>query len=179
MGKEPIRVISEVALPNENRSSVKQTEYTYGLMMHMSDSLGVNCTYCHNTRSMGSWAASPPARAVAWYGIRMTRDLNNEYLMPLATVLPATRLGPGGDGPKVSCKTCHAGAYKPLLGVSMLPNHPELLEAKPQPAKTPPADAVPVDGAVPPVDGAAPAVPGAPVPGAPVPAAPAPAAPTP
>ena len=45
-----------LAQPGEaaNRSSLKQTEHTYGLMMHMSDSLGVNCTYCHNTRSFAS-----------------------------------------------------------------------------------------------------------------------------
>ena len=53
-------------------------------MMHMSQSLGVNCTYCHNTRSFASWDASTPQRATAWYGIRMVRDLNNDYLDPLA-----------------------------------------------------------------------------------------------
>jgi len=35
-------------LPSGNRSSIKQTEWTYSLMIHMSESLGVNCTYCHN-----------------------------------------------------------------------------------------------------------------------------------
>ena len=36
------------------------------------------------------------------------------------------RLGPHGDPLKVNCATCHQGAYKPLLGVSMLRDYPEL-----------------------------------------------------
>lgn len=135
-----IRVQSTQALPGENRSSLKQTEWTYGLMMHMSSSLGVNCTYCHNSRSMGVWESSPPARSTAWYGIRMVRDLNHAYVEPLATTLPANRMGPLGDSPKVNCATCHNAAYKPLLGVSMLKDYVALAEAKPQPAKTAPAD---------------------------------------
>jgi photosynthetic reaction center cytochrome c subunit len=181
VGDKDIRVIGSEALPAENDSSIKQTEWTYGLMMHMSTSLGVNCTYCHNTRSMAEWKTSPPARTTAWYGIRMARDLNNNYLLPLGEILPPERKGALGDAPKLACNTCHAGAYKPLLGVSMLPSHPELLEAKPQPAKTPPPEAVPVDGAVPAEPGAPgePGTPAAPTPASPTPAAPTPAAPTP
>ena len=121
-----IRVVGKTALPTGNRQSVKQTEYTYGLMMHMSQSLGVNCTYCHNTRSFAQWDASTPQRSTAWYGIRMTRDLNTAYLDPLGGVYPAKRLGPTGDAPKLNCTTCHQGAYKPLYGASMLTTHPEL-----------------------------------------------------
>jgi photosynthetic reaction center cytochrome c subunit len=121
-----IRVIGQTALPTDNRKSTKQTEYTYGLMMHMSQSLGVNCTYCHNTRSFAAWDASTPQRATAWYGIRMTRDLNTQYLDPLAGVFPANRLGPTGDVPKANCATCHQGAFKPMYGASMLKTHPEL-----------------------------------------------------
>ncbi len=121
-----IRVIGNSALPNGNRQSTKQTEYTYGLMMHMSQSLGVNCTFCHNTRSFADWDSSTPQRGTAWYGIRMTRDLNSQYLTPLAGVYPANRLGPTGDAPKANCATCHQGAYKPLYGAKMLATHPEL-----------------------------------------------------
>lgn len=121
-----IRVIGTTALPSGNRQSTKQAEWTYSLMMHMSDSLGVNCTYCHNTRSFASWDASTPQRGVAWYGIRMARDLNESYLKPLTTVFPAERLGPSGDVAKLNCATCHQGAFKPLYGVSMLKDHPEL-----------------------------------------------------
>ncbi len=95
-------------------------------MMNFSQSLGVNCDYCHNTRAFRDWDQSPPQRATAWYGIRMVRDLNNNYLDPLTKEFPASRLGPLGDGPKVYCATCHNGVYKPLFGVSMAKNFPEL-----------------------------------------------------
>ncbi|MEO6745127.1 MAG: photosynthetic reaction center cytochrome PufC [Caldimonas sp.] len=121
-----IRIVGNTALPTDNRRSIKQTEWTYGLMMHMSQSLGVNCTYCHNSRSFAEWDSSTPQRGVAWYGIRLARDLNTQYLDPLAGVFPANRLGPTGDVPKVNCATCHQGAYKPLYGAPMLKNHPEL-----------------------------------------------------
>ncbi|MBU6436354.1 MAG: photosynthetic reaction center cytochrome c subunit, partial [Betaproteobacteria bacterium] len=68
-----IRVIGHTALPSGNRHSEKQAEWTYALMMHMSKSLGVNCTYCHNTRSFAQWDNSTPQRVTAWYGIRMVR----------------------------------------------------------------------------------------------------------
>jgi photosynthetic reaction center cytochrome c subunit len=80
-----------------NRASLKQTEHTYSLMVHMSESLGVNCTYCHNTRDFQSWEQSRPQRVTAWYGIRMARDLNNDYMGGLTDKFPAERLGPKGD----------------------------------------------------------------------------------
>lgn len=161
-----IRVISKSALPDpSNPGTIKSTEHTYGLMMHMSTALGVNCTYCHNTRSMAEWSTSPATRTTAWYGIRMVRDLNGEYLEPLLPQYPANRLGATGDAPKANCQTCHQGAFKPLLGVSMLQDYLVLAAAKPQPAKTVPTDSVPAD-----------AVLGEPTPGEPTPGdAPAPA----
>ena len=127
------RVIGLTALPTGNTADVKQAEQAYGMMMHMSDALGVNCTYCHNTASFGNWSTSTPQRTTAWYGIRMTRDLNNNYLTPLTATFPKPRLGPTGDVAKVNCATCHQGQPKPLNGVSMLPNHPELARIKPPP----------------------------------------------
>jgi photosynthetic reaction center cytochrome c subunit len=121
-----VRVVGGSALQSGNRHSIRQAEYTYGLMMHMSDSLGVNCTYCHNTRSFASWETSSPQRATAWYGIRMARDLNTHYLEPLTATFPPERKGPAGDVAKVNCATCHQGAFKPLYGASMLKDHPEL-----------------------------------------------------
>ena len=70
-----------------------------------------------------------PQRATAWYGIRMVRDLNNAYLVPLAATFPPNRHGPAGDGPKLNCATCHQGAFKPLYGASMVASHPELVGA--------------------------------------------------
>jgi photosynthetic reaction center cytochrome c subunit len=124
--KNEIRTVSTTALPAGNRHSIKQTEWTYALMMHISQSLGVNCTYCHNSRSFFAWDASTPQRATAWYGIRLVRELNVSYLEPLKSQFPPTRLGPLGDVPKVNCATCHQGAYKPLYGASMLKDYPVL-----------------------------------------------------
>ncbi|GAC1299779.1 MAG: hypothetical protein NVSMB15_08090 [Steroidobacteraceae bacterium] len=121
-----IRVISLDALPNGNRTSIKQTDSTYALMIHMSESLGVNCLYCHNSRSFGAWDASTPKRTTAWYGIRLARDLNNNYMLPLTQTFPAHRLGVLGDVAKVNCATCHQGVFKPLYGESMAKDYPEL-----------------------------------------------------
>ena len=121
-----IRVIGKTALPTGNRASIKQMEWTYGLMIHMSNALGVNCTYCHNSRSFAEWAQSPPARTTAWYGIRMVRDINGAYTKPLLKYYPDNRKGPKGDAPKANCQTCHQGAYKPLLGVAMVKDYPSL-----------------------------------------------------
>jgi photosynthetic reaction center cytochrome c subunit len=121
-----IRVQGTTALATGNRQSVRQAEFSYGLMIYMSQSLGVNCTFCHNTRSLASWETSSPQRVTAWYGIRMVRALNVDYLNPIAPLLPAHRLSAEGDGPKVGCQTCHKGTYKPLFGKSMLGDHPEL-----------------------------------------------------
>jgi photosynthetic reaction center cytochrome c subunit len=123
---ENIRMNGPTALPTGNKNSIQDTEKVFGLMVHMSTSLGVNCAYCHNTRSMPEWSQSPPQRMTAWYGIRMVRDLNNNYMVPLTGVFPAHRLGPEGDVLKNNCTTCHQGAYKPLYGVSMLKDYPFL-----------------------------------------------------
>jgi len=124
---QDIRVNGSTALPTGNRHSIKQAEWTYGLMTHVSQSLGVNCTYCHNTRSFQSWEGNPPQRAVAWHGIRMARAINKDFLEPLADTFPAQRKGELGDVAKANCATCHQGAYKPLNGAPMLADYPELI----------------------------------------------------
>jgi photosynthetic reaction center cytochrome c subunit len=126
LGAENIRVQGTTALPTGNTQTTKAAEWTYGLMNHMSSSLGVNCSYCHNTRAFAQWPQSSPQRVTAWYGIRMVRSLNNEYLASLKETFPDHRLGPTGDAPKAFCVTCHKGAYKPLYGQSMLKDFPEL-----------------------------------------------------
>ena len=155
-----IRVQSIVALPGTDRQSIKQTEWTYALMVHFSQSLGVNCTYCHNSRSFGDWSQSTPQRVVAWHGIRMVRDLDVNYLDQLHDVFPATRRGPLGDSAKVNCATCHQGVFKPLLGASMVSTFPELQGPlppyvapvrvpPPAPAAAPAPDAPPAPAASP------------------------------
>jgi photosynthetic reaction center cytochrome c subunit len=44
LNAEPIRVEGKSIVGDGNRSSIKQAEWTYSLMAHMSTSLGVNCT---------------------------------------------------------------------------------------------------------------------------------------
>ena len=151
------RVVSDTALPTGNPKNIKDTEHTYAMMIHMSQGLGVNCTYCHNSRSVAEWNRAPegpdadygkrpdalygsqnrPQRATAWYGIQMAKDANNEWMAPLASVIPSDpsewmgnnlgpRLGPLGDVGKINCTTCHNNVYKPLYGAKMLKDHPEL-----------------------------------------------------
>jgi len=134
LDNQSIRVNTTTALPANNRASVKQAEWVYSLMTHMSTSLGVNCTYCHNTRAFGEWedANSRPQRVVAWHGIQMARSLNTEHMVPLTGVFPAVgadgiaRLGPLGDVGKVNCQTCHQGVYKPYFGAPAAKDYPEL-----------------------------------------------------
>jgi photosynthetic reaction center cytochrome c subunit len=125
--KEDIRIAGNRALPaSTNGAAIQTTEKTYALMMHMSQSLGVNCTFCHNSRAFSDWNQSRPQRATAWHGIRMARDINTGYIETVADVFPANRKGPMGDVAKVACSTCHQGVNKPLLGVSMVKDYPEL-----------------------------------------------------
>jgi photosynthetic reaction center cytochrome c subunit len=128
---KPIRVIGDTALKMTgaaaNRKSTKQAEHTYALMVHMSESLGVNCTQCHNTRNFQGWSDAPPQRTTAWHGIRMARDLNVAYLEPLTKTFPAKRLGVHGDVAKVNCSTCHQGVNKPMGGLAMAKNWPGLM----------------------------------------------------
>lgn len=133
LGDKNIRVHTLTALPTGNTATIMDTESTYGLMMYMSESLGVNCTFCHNSRAFNDWDQSPPQRVTAWHGIRMARALNNEYLVPLTATFPANRLGKTGDVAKIACGTCHKGVNKPLYGVSMMTNYlTELGGATPQ-----------------------------------------------
>jgi photosynthetic reaction center cytochrome c subunit len=130
----PIGVISRTALPEGNRASIKQTEWTYGLMFHLSEALGVNCTHCHNSRSFFDWDQSSPQRLSAWHGIRMVREVNQRYIEPLRQSFPPHRLGALGDPLKVNCATCHQGAYRPLFGAPMLRDYPELNAVRDTPA---------------------------------------------
>jgi photosynthetic reaction center cytochrome c subunit len=98
------------------------------LMTHMSNALGVNCTFCHNTQSFQNWTNSPPQRTTAWHGIRMARDLNLTYMESLTDVFPEHRkeahwaMWPSSTAPPVT------RAYKPLNGAPMAKDFPELLE---------------------------------------------------
>ncbi len=130
---ENIRVVSTSTFQEDNKANIKSTEWTYALMNHMSQSLGVNCTYCHNSRVFSKWEQSTPQRVTAWHGIRMVRDTNVNYIVPITNEFPANRKGPNGDVAKVYCGTCHNGQNKPLNGVSMYKDYPELGAPRPPP----------------------------------------------
>lgn len=126
LGDMEIRVHADTALPmGTQTATTKETENTWSLMMHMSESLGANCVTCHNSRAFNDWDQSPPQRVTAWYGIRMARQINTEYMEPLTPLFPddGYHLGPQGDILKVGCNSCHQGVQKPLYGVSMMDDY--------------------------------------------------------
>jgi photosynthetic reaction center cytochrome c subunit len=124
-----IRVTPTTALPSGGpRASINQTDWTYSLMIYFSDSLGVNCTYCHNTRALEEWDQSTPHRVTAWHGISMVRELNIDYMESLTQVFPKALHGPMDDVAKIGCVSCHNGAYKPFYGASTLSAYPALLQ---------------------------------------------------
>ncbi|MBO0661737.1 photosynthetic reaction center cytochrome c subunit [Jiella sp. MQZ9-1] len=101
----------------------QDAEDLYLFMMQTANSLGVNCTYCHNSRAFRDWSQSTPYRWIAYWGIRMARDINSNYIEPLKTVFPAVRKGPLGDPAKAHCGTCHLGNNKPLGGYKLLDHY--------------------------------------------------------
>ncbi len=121
-----IRVQSASMHPTDNPVTTMDAESTYSLMVHMSQALGVNCTYCHNTQSFGDWSISGPVRSTAWYGLRMVANSNEEYVTPLTEWFPDNRLGPAGDPYKINCTTCHQGLRRPLGGAQMAQDYPAL-----------------------------------------------------
>ncbi len=150
---KPARVISQTIHPTTaNLTGTKAAEANYAVMMHLSQSLNVNCTYCHNSRAFSQWGQSSPKRTLAWYGLQMVKNTNEEYIHPLASVFPAKRLGPQGDPYKTNCATCHQMQRKPLGGAQMAKDYPALLTLAPVAPAFPAAP-----GATPAIGAAAPA----------------------
>ena len=109
------------------------------MMMQMSDGIGANCGYCHNSPRFASWAESSPYRWIGFDAIRLVRDLNRNYLLPIAPLVPQTRTlttetnlpvlpeqerGPQLGNGLVICATCHHGVTKPLNGANMVHDYP-------------------------------------------------------
>lgn len=119
LDRDDMRVQSDWALASEgeNNVSIPETVTSYELMIHVSNSLGVSCTFCHQSSRWADWEESPPARVKALRGIRMVREANLNHLLPLQPAWPPERLGPMGDGPKMECSTCHKGANLPVYGL--------------------------------------------------------------
>ena len=127
------RVAGGPASDDELLPSLQDTERTYSLMNYFSNSLGVNCVFCHNSRAFYAAAGEvTPQWSTASLGILMVQELNNDYLVPLQDVYPPERLGPVyADAPKAACKTCHKGYQQPLQGMNMIADWPELAASGP------------------------------------------------
>ncbi|MBH9536772.1 photosynthetic reaction center cytochrome PufC [Novosphingopyxis sp. YJ-S2-01] len=104
-------------VPESPQHDRDYAEQVYILMMQMSDGLGVNCTYCHNSRALFDWSQSPPNRLNGYSGIAMTTMMNQNYLAKLAPLTETKLLGKMGDSAKADCKTCHQGQEKPTGGM--------------------------------------------------------------
>ena len=114
-------------VPGQEVPGIQNAERTFALMNHFSNSLGVNCVFCHNSRAFYDGTEVTPQWNTASLGIAMVQELNNDYVIPIAKLLPEERLGPiHGDAPKVSCKTCHKGYQQPLQGTNVIRDWPEL-----------------------------------------------------
>ena len=145
LGDEPISVQSTTALPSHTVATQAVAARVYEMMMQMSDGIGVNCGFCHNSRAIESWEQSTPHRWVAQYGLDMTRDLNRNFLLQLRSLVPQTRervdntdlpvlpaqeAGLETGNGFVVCATCHYARPKPLGGASMVSDYPGLVAPK-------------------------------------------------
>ena len=129
LNAEDGRIQSRAALPHQEGSGVapeQKAENLYILMMQMSDALGVNCNYCHNSRALSDWSESTPNRVAGWWAMDQTLHANRDYITPLQALLPRDHLGQLGDVGKVECGTCHIGHERPLGGYPLLAHYPEL-----------------------------------------------------
>lgn len=112
---------SHQALPTTDKPAFEHdrdyAEQVYIVMMQMSEGLGVNCTYCHQSRSIYDWNQSPPNRLHGYSGIKMTTMLNQNFLAGLERWTPPGQLGRMGDSAKVDCRSCHQGLERPVGGM--------------------------------------------------------------
>lgn len=110
---------------------IQNAERTYAFMNYIANSLGVNCTFCHNTRAFYDGAQVTPQWGNESLGIAMVQEINLDYILPLEDVLPPERLGPlQNDVPKAACRTCHKGYQRPLQGLNVIANWPELASSE-------------------------------------------------
>jgi photosynthetic reaction center cytochrome c subunit len=137
---------SYTALPTHEVAGQKDIKRLYEFMMQMSDGVGVNCGFCHNSRAFFDWTQSTPNRWIGYHGIEMTRDLNRNFLLQLGGLLPESRTRPHSPGQPVlparevnplpgnalaTCATCHHGAPQPLHGADMAAAYPALIAHEP------------------------------------------------
>lgn len=140
----PSQAQSPTAHPSGQVAQSIVVKRLYEMMMQMSDDIGVNCGFCHNSRALADWSQSTPMRWVGLGGIRMTRDINRNYLLHVADLIPESRLRldlsrPFSLPPReqgwqrgnglASCGTCHHTAPIPTVGAGLAPGFPALKSA--------------------------------------------------
>ena len=143
----PIAAQSTTALRSNDVAAQVVVKRVYEMMMQMSLQIGVNCGFCHNSRALQDWSQSTPERWVGYYALRMIRDLNRTYLLPLAQVIPQQRVlahptalpvipdyesGQQPGNALLTCETCHYRLPKPLGGATMVKDYPGLTGTAPE-----------------------------------------------
>ncbi len=139
---EPISAQSLSALPTGQVHATVVVKRIYEMMMQMSDGMGVNCGFCHNSRAFWDWSQSTPQRWTAHYAIDQVRQINNQYLLNLSQtiqmtrtrvhetslpVLPAQQRGVMEGNGFVVCATCHYAQPKPMGGANVIADYPALV----------------------------------------------------
>jgi photosynthetic reaction center cytochrome c subunit len=127
---EPIHVQSKTALRIGTVAPQLVAKRVYEFMMQMSNDIGVNCGYCHNSRAMADWNQSTPNRWTGYTAIQMTRDIDQhflfnqadlflqtrEYLKQNSLVVPPDRRVSDAAPGLIVCASCHYGHTKPETG---------------------------------------------------------------
>ena len=156
LADNPINAQSSTALRSNAVANTVVVKRIYEMMMQMSVQIGVNCGYCHNSRALQDWSQSTPMRWVGYYALRLIRDLNRHYLLPLAQtipqqrvlahqtaipVIPAYQSGQQAGNALLTCETCHYRLTKPMNGANLVKDYPGLVgTAPPSPDADPNTD---------------------------------------
>lgn len=142
----PIAAQSVTAARTNDVAAQIVVKRIYEMMMQMSLEVGVNCGYCHNSRALEDWSQSTPMRWTGYYALRLIRDLNKNYLLPLAQVIPQQRTlahptampvipsyqtGQQPGNALLTCGTCHYRLPKPMNGANMVKDYPGLVGHSP------------------------------------------------
>ncbi|MFQ5670524.1 MAG: c-type cytochrome [Acidobacteriota bacterium] len=83
-------------------------------------SLGVRCWFCHVGKegedlSTYDFASDDkPTKRTARIMLRMTREINNTFLMEAGPLLGEIDADAGSDPPRATCATCHRGKEHPV-----------------------------------------------------------------
>ena len=143
----PVAAQSTTAMRTHDVGDYIVVKRIYEMMMQMSLQTGVNCGYCHNSRAFESWEQSTPMRWTGYYALRFIRDLNRNYLLPLAQVIPQQRIlahstampvipdnqrGQQPGNALLTCGTCHYRLPQPLNGANMVKDYPGLVGSSPR-----------------------------------------------